>query len=149
MYEFDLIKDIIKANNENTKSLIIALIVLVSINIGIELFRFITSLILSNKEKKNKRQLLIEEKRIKVLEQLFQSLDSLTLLDKSEEVPLLEKIKEINQYITKNKIYIPKSFQNSATKILDYFKNVLTDFRQKSIEKETLLFKKFCDEFNK
>lgn len=149
MNDYSMLKDIIEATNKNNNSLLIALIILISINIGIELFRFIGMIILSNKDKSNKRQLLIDEKRIKVLEQLFQSLDSLSLHDKSESSQMLEKIKEINLYVTKNKLYIPKPFQRNTSDILDYFKNVMTDYRLKSIEKETQLFEKYCNEFNK
>ena len=144
-----MIKDVIEANNHSSKILAITLIALVSINILVEVLRFIFSIVMSNREKKNKRHLLIAEKKIKVLEQLFQMMDSLTLLDKSEETSLLQQIREIDHYMTKNKIYIEKTFQKSALEILDYFRGILTDYRQKSIEKETKLFENFADEFNR
>lgn len=143
-----MLKDIIDAL-KNSNSLIMTLVVLISINIGVEVIRFFGMLFLSKQDKSNKRQLLIEEKRIKVLEQLFQSLDTLTLYNRDEEVLMLEKIKEINLYMTRNKLYIPKSFQKCTSEILDYFKNILTDFRLRSIEKEVQLFDKFCNEFER
>lgn len=149
MNDYSSLKDIIDSINKNNHSLILTLIILISINIGIEVIRFIGMLILANKDKSNKKQLLIDEKRIKILEELFQSMDSLTLFDKTESTQMLEKIKEINLFVTKNKLYIPKSFQNHTSDILDYFKNILTDYRLKSIEKETVLFEKFCNEFSK
>ncbi len=148
MNDYSLTNDAIKSNGE-INGLIITLIILVGINIIIELIRFGFSLYLSSKEKDNKRQLLIEEKRIKVLETLFKKLDAISLYDKSEEEIMLSDLKEINIFITQNKLYIPKKLQSTANEILDYFKNVLTDFRQKSIERETELFNKFCNEFNK
>ena len=149
MNDFTAIKEIIELINKNNHYLLITLIILISINIVVEIVRFIGTLIITNKEKSNKKALLIEEKRIKILEQLFQTLDSLTLFDKSESILMLEKIKEINLFVTKNKLYIPKTFQNHTSDILDYFKNILTDFRFKSIEKEINLFEKFCNDFNK
>jgi hypothetical protein len=148
MNDYSLTNDAIKSNGE-INGLIITLIILVGINIIIELIRFGVSLYLSKKDKDNKRQLLIEEKRIKVLETLFKKLDSITLYDKGEQDKMLNDLKEITLYITQNKLYIPKKLNSTSSEILDYFKNVLTDYRQKSIEKETELFNKFCNEFNK
>lgn len=148
MNDYSLTNDALKSNGE-INGLIITLIILVCINIIIEIIRFGVSLYLSKKDKDNKRQLLIEEKRIKVLETLFKKLDAISLYDKNQEEKMLTDLKEINIFVTQNKLYIPKNLQSTANEILDYFKNVLTDFRQKSIEKETELFKKFCYEFNK
>lgn len=148
MIDYSLTNDIVN-NNGEIVGLIITLIILVCINILIELIRFGVSLYLSKKEKDNKRQLLIEEKRIKVLETLFKKLDAISLYDKSEEENMLTALKDISIFITQNKLYIPKKLQLTSNEILDYFKNVLTDFRQKSIERETELFNKFCNEFNK
>ena len=148
MNDYSLTKEVLGAN-ANLTSILWIIVCLLSINLLIELFRFATASILSSQERKNKRTLLIEEKRIKILEELFRKLDSLTLLDKSDNERLLQSLKEINLYVSQNKIYIPKRFQFITNSILDYFKGVLTDFRQKSIEKETNLFQKFCDEFDK
>jgi hypothetical protein len=149
MQDYSLTKDIIADPNLADNSIQIALVVMISINIGIEVFRFITMLVITKKDKHNKRDLLIEEKRIKILEKLFQSLDKLSLYDRDESEDMLISIKKINLFITKNKLYIPKKYQNCSNEVLDYFKNVLTDYRQKNIETETKLFEKFCNEFNK
>lgn len=149
MNDYSATRDLVEANGGGENSLMIALVILISLNIGVEILRFVSMIILSNKDKSNKRQLLIEEKRIKVLEQLFQSLDGLSLLDKNEDSKMLKQIKEISLYETRNKLYIPSAFQSHTHKILDYFRTVMTDYRKKSIEKETTLFEKFCNEFNK
>jgi hypothetical protein len=148
MNDYGLTKEALETNG-SLHGMIITLIILVCINILIELIRFGISLYFSEKDKDNKRQLLIEEKRIKVLETLFKNLDSLTIYDKSDEIRMLSDLKEINLFISQNKIYIPKKIHKTATEILDYFKNVLTDFRKKSIEVETQLFQKYCNDFNK
>ena len=148
MNDYSLTKDALIGNG-NLSGMLLTLIILVCINILIELIRFRTTLYLSNKDKDNKRQLLIEEKRIKVSETLFKKLDNLTLYDKSEADRMLNDLKEISMYITQKKLYIPKKLNSISNELLDYFKNVLTDFRQKSIERETELFQRFCDEFNK
>ena len=67
MNDYSLTKDAIH-NYGEINGLIKTLIILVSVDILIELIRFGVSLYLSKKDKNNKRQLLIEEKRIKVLE---------------------------------------------------------------------------------
>ncbi|WP_321343440.1 hypothetical protein [uncultured Draconibacterium sp.] len=133
----------------SNQTLLLTLLIMVSINIGVEIFRFVSKWALSNKSKKDKRLILIEEKRIKILEQLFQSLDSLTLYDNSQDQELLAKLKDINKFMTRNKIYIPKEFQKHTNNILDYFKNILTDYRNRDYEKETKLFNKYCNAFNK
>lgn len=143
----EMINEIVGISNNDT--LLLTLLIMVSINIGVEVFKFISRWVLSNKSKKNKRLVLIEKKRIKILEQLFQSLDHLTLFDGSQEYELLFEIKDINKFMTRNKIYIPKVFQKYSNEILDYFKNILTDYRLKDIEKETKLFNKYCNAFNK
>lgn len=135
--------------NDPSNTIQLALIITLAINIGIEIFKFITMLILAGKEKKNKKFLLIEEKRIKILEELFQSMDFLSLYGKDETVEMLSEIKKISLFVTKNKLYIPKKFQKIANEILDYFRKVMTDYRQKDISQETKLFEKFCNEFNK
>lgn len=149
MNDYSATKDLVEATGGNQSTLMIALIVMISLNIGVEIFRYIGMLNLSNKDKSNKRQLLIEEKRIKVLENVYRSLDSISLLSKGEEQKMLEKTNKISLYVTQNKLYIPKPLQFHINYILDYFRIVMTDFRQKSIEKETALFEGFCDEFNK
>ena len=131
MNDYSLTKDAIH-NYGEINGLIKTLIILVSVDILIELIRFGVSLYLSKKDKNNKRQLLIEEKRIKVLETLFKKLDAISLYDKSQEEEMLTDLKEINIFITQNKLYIPKKLQSTANNILDYFKNILTDFRQKT-----------------
>lgn len=148
MNKYSIIKEFLEAEN-NISSLLNTLIILIVLNLVVEIFKFFITIYFSKREKKNKRQLLIEEKRIKVSETLFRKLDSLSLYDKNQNEELLSDLKEINLYISQNKLYLSKKLENHSTKILDYFKNVLTDYRQKSIEKESQLLQKYCDEFNK
>lgn len=148
MNDYSMIKDAIK-DSSGDDTILLILLILISVNIVVEIIRLICGIIINNKETKSKRKLLIEEKRIKILEQLFKSLDSLSLYDRDENQELLIKIKEINTYIRNNKLYISKKYQRLSNDILDYFKNVMIDYRCKSIEKETKLFEKFCNAFNK
>lgn len=149
MNDYSMTKDMVDNSLNSGNSLALVLVILISLNIGVEIFRFIVRIVLLRKEKNNKRQLLIEEKRILVLEVLYQSLDKLTIIDRDETQLMLDSIKEINHYITHNKIYIAKTYLKCTNEILDYFKNLLVDYRQKSIEKESALFERFCHEFNK
>ncbi len=145
--DYSTIKEI---GNLNINSMAITLTILVSINIVIEVIKFVFSLCISAKDKNNKRELLIEEKRINVLEMLFKQLDSLTLyFSDSDEDKMLSDLKAINLYISQNRIYIPKNIYDISISILDYFRKVLTDFREKSIERESELFEKFCNEFSR
>ncbi|MDN4165041.1 hypothetical protein QWY31_05975 [Cytophagales bacterium LB-30] len=148
MKDYSTINEVL-SSTQGIRSMLATLIVLVCINIILELIKFGTSIYISKKDKENKRQLLIEEKRIKVLEALFKMLDSLTLYERTEMEKMLNDLKEISLYITQNKLYIPTKMNSISNELLDYFKNVLTDYRQKSIERETELFQKFCNEFNK
>ncbi len=53
---------------------------------------------------------MIEKREIRILEQLFQMLDSLSLFDRKESSEMIDREKEISQFVTKNKIYIPQPF---------------------------------------
>lgn len=149
MNKYSTLENLVELLTTQNKSLLIALIFLIILNIGVEIFRFISMIILSNKEKKSKKDLLKEDKRLKILEQLFQSLDKLTLYDRQDSEAMLTDVKKINTFISKNKLYIPQKFQEVSNEILDYFKNVMTDFRNKDIETETRLFEKYFNEFNR
>ena len=133
--------------NQN-KSLFIALIILIGLNIGVEIFRFFSMIVLSNKEKKTKIDLLKEEKKLEIIEKLFKTLDKLRLYDKTQSQEMLSEVKIINRFMSENKLYIPDKIRNISIDILDYFKNVMTDYPQKDLEKEEKLFNKFYNEFN-
>lgn len=149
MNQYSGLENLVELLTKQNKSLLIALIVLIILNIGVEVFRFVSMLILARKEKKSKKDLLKEDKRLKILEQLFQSLDKLSLYDREDSEAMLKEVKSINSFISKNKLYIPSKFQEISNDILDYFKNVMTDYRQKDIEKESKLFEKYFNEFNR
>jgi hypothetical protein len=149
MNKYSGLENLVELLTKQNKSLLIALIVLIILNIGVEVFRFISMLVLARKEKKSKKDLLKEDKRLKILEQLFQSLDKLSLFDREDSEAMLVEVKSINNFISKNKLYIPPKFQEISNDILDYFKNVMTDYRQKDIEKESKLFEKYFNEFNR
>ena len=64
---------------DNQDLLFTSLLVLISVNLVVEIAKFISSFILSNKEKKNHKHLLIDEKRIKILEEVYKDLDLLSI----------------------------------------------------------------------
>lgn len=149
MNDISSLQNLIQTINKQNENLIIALIVLISVNIIIELIKIGGQYFLLRSDGKQKKQLLIDEKRIKILETLFKNLDRLSLYDQTQSRQMLKDIKDINLYISSNKLYIPKKFRSHANNILDYFKNVLSDYRQKNIQVETKLFEKFCNELEK
>ena len=149
MNKYSALENLVELLTKQNKSLFIGLIILIILNIGVEIFRFVSMMILANKEKKSKKDLLKEDKRLKMLEQLFQSLDKLTLYDRQDSEAMLVEVKNINTFISKNKLYIPSKFQEISNEILDYFKNVMTDYRKKDIAKESKLFEKYYNEFNR
>lgn len=146
--DYTAINELLKQLEEN-KTLQTTVIILVIINILIEIAKFLSNIYLTNKTNSASRKLLLEERKINILETLFKKLNGLSLYDRDESELLLKEIKETNNFIYENKIYIPNSFQKISQTTLDYFTQVLTDYRSKSIEKENKLYNKFCDEFNK
>lgn len=112
MNDYSLLKDFLVDQSMST-----VLVILISINILLIVGDFTSKLLLSNKDKYNKKKLIIDEKSIKILEQLFHSLDSLSLFDKSESDLMLNKIRDTNQFIRSNKVYISKPFQNISNDI--------------------------------
>ena len=134
---------------DNQDLLFTSLLVLISVNLVVEIAKFISSFILSNKEKKNHKHLLIDEKRIKILEEVYKDLDLLSIFDQNEDEVLLDSIRTIERKIQSNMIYVPSKIHSIFIDILDYYKCVLVDYRKKDIQKEANLLKKYCNEFNK
>ena len=82
-------------------------------------------------------------------ENIFKKLDKLALNDpKNESDQLLLKIQEIDATIRENKIHIPKKLLVSINDILDYFKEIMVDYRKKDYKKEIDLFDEFCKIYN-
>jgi hypothetical protein len=149
MDQYSPAKDIVSNSDMNSDNILWLLMILLGTNIVVEIIKLTGNFFLKNKDSSNQRKLLIETKRIEILEKLYQDLESLSLYDSSQTNEMLDKVKEISKYITSNKIFVTKKYQKISGKILDYFKNVMSDYRLKKIETETKLFQKFSDEFNR
>ncbi|MEP1152135.1 MAG: hypothetical protein ABJH08_10450 [Balneola sp.] len=134
---------------DNQELLFTSLLILICVNLIVEIAKFTSSFILSNKEKRNHKHLLIDEKRIKILEEIYKDLDSLSIFNQDEQENILEGIRNIERKIQSNMIYIPSKIHNICIDVLDYYKSVLVDYRKKDFEKEANLLKKYCNEFNK
>lgn len=147
--DYSTLNELIQNAKNDYKYLLTTLICLIIINLIFEFFKFINSIKLLNKEKSNNKQLLLDDKRIDIQVKLFKSLSRLKLFEKDQDTDLLNAIKNINSFITNNKLFISKELQSISNEILDYFKSVIFDFNTKDIKTETQLFDKYYNEFNK
>ena len=147
--DYSTLNELIQNAKNDYKYLLTTLICLIIINLIFEFFKFINSIKLLNKEKSNNKQLLLDDKRIDIQVKLFKSLSRLKLFEKDQDTDLLNAIKNINSFITNNKLFISKELQSISNEILDYFKSVIFDFNTKDIKTEAQLFDKYYNEFNK
>lgn len=145
MADFSLIEKLL---NESS-TLYLVMIVMISVNIGVEGLKFITSIVISKSDSKSKRMLLREERRIEILEKLFLMLNNLSTFERSETEELLAEINGINSFVRLNKIYITKKKSKITSDITDYYIQVVENFNNKKFETEIDLMDKFSNEFNK
>lgn len=152
MKELDLFEKIISQyGNEvlqNTR-LIIALSFLILTNIILGIINLIAQVKLKNKEKQIYSYSIRENKRLNVLEQIYYSLEELSYFNENESQTLLSKLKEIEAFVSKNKIYLSRDFINCISGICDYYKGILVDYRKKKYETEIELMNVYVKLFNK
>ena len=153
MNNLGVIKELLEKYGEDialNSKLIIALIIFIFINLITTIINIISAHSLKGKEKKITSFNIKEQKRINVFENVYQQLDKLSFFNgKNDANEFLNHIQEVEQYISKNKIYIGKKELKSFYKITDYYKIVVTDFRKKDYNNELILFNKLSELFNK
>ena len=77
-------------------------------------------------------------------------MDALTnYTQRDEEDELLKGIKELEYILNASKLYVEKEVYKLIEKYADYQKEVVTDFRKKSYEKELKYLDKFVVHFSK
>lgn len=147
--DYSTLKELISNSINDYKTLLYTLIGLIIVNLIFEILKFCSSIFLSNKEKSNSKQLLLDERRIDIQEKLYKSLHRLKLYDKRQTDDMLIDINDISSFTSKNKLFISKELLLITNQILDYFKGLLLNYNEKNIETEIKLFDKYFDEFNK
>lgn len=136
-------------NAESVKNFIIAFIVFAIANIATIIVNLFMQFKLKNKDIDIIKFNLREGERIKILFKLYEHLEQLTYYDNTDQAIFLEKTKEINRFITKNKLYIAKNYISVAQEFNDYFLTVLSDYRNKNFTNENRLLDEFTSIFNK
>lgn len=120
--------------------------ILLVIYFTIETIKFLYSLFVENQKNSSQKDLLREQRRIKVVEELYSKLDSLSLLDDQSEV--LNETTAARRYLKKNRLFISKKLDKISQEIIDYHLEVLSDESIKDVKIVSDLFNKFIDEFN-
>lgn len=134
--------------SENAK-FILPLIVVVSINIVIGIISLLTQIHLKNKDVEIHKINIRENKKIDVLEKVFQELIKLKNYDRTQTTQLISSILSIERLCQSNGLYIDKRMNVILNSILDYFKTIATNFRNKDIKKESKLFDDYTRAFNR
>jgi hypothetical protein len=132
-----------------TNNLIYVLISILVLNILATCLRFIFDRSLQNRERFIHKQKLLFEYSIKIQEFIYTKIEKISLYTRDEDKIMLKEIQELQLYVTNNRIYISKSMMKIIESILDYFREVLADFRNKDYKKEQQMFEKYANEFNK
>lgn len=123
--------------------IILAVIFIISTISNLLIQVLINKQILKNDTKKMKF-----ERKIEIIGELYKKLNSIkmnSIVNISEES--LKLIKEINCWISENKLNLTNGIFNISKTILDYFIEIYTNPEKKDIKKEKKLFEKFLQEY--
>lgn len=149
MNELEVIKELLQ-NREDKTSFYWAIIVLLGLNLIAAFANFFQAIYLKNKESKQYRNQIREDRRLTILENLYNFLEELTYFDGKEgNDELLSKIASIEKFSSKNNIYISKEIRKSVSSTLDYYRSITTDFRKKDYSSESDFLSEFVRLFNK
>jgi len=134
---------------QNNTKLIIVLSIFIIINLIVTILNIISANRIKNKEKKIFSYNIKETKRIDIYEKLYHLVENLTNIDSihNDEI-LLDEMRKIEQYVSKNNLYISKNIKNCTNEILDYFKSVLINIKLKDYKLEFSLLDKYSKIFN-
>lgn len=88
------------------------------------------------------------ERKIEFIENLYKKLVEIKMSSiESISEEYLTRIKEINHWLSQNKINLTNGIFNASKSILDYFIEIYTDPENKDIKREKKLFDKFIQEY--
>ncbi len=102
---------------------------------------------IDNKIYKNKVR---EDRRIKIIEEIYGELVSFTyILDKNEMINSISKVSNLQKKVSENRLYIDSKMNDKITTFIDYLKNLMSDFRHKNFKEEQKMLTNIEKEFNK
>ena len=140
--------DIVKGSKDSS-AFYIALIIIVGVNILVGLINLFTQIYLKNQEKRIHKLNIRESKRLELLEDLYNKLDTLTYFDQTQSSELVSEINKISLFINSKRIYFSPEILKICTDYLDYFKNVVVNYSNKNILTESNHLNEFYRIFNK
>lgn len=149
MNNFGLLKAI-TSSIASSNDISIAILTFISLNFVLTSINVWFQFRLKRKDKELHRSNLIEEKRIKINEELFSKFQKLNYFEpKPNNSSYLKQITSLERFVNTNRLYIKKSVSKLVVKFTDYHKSVLTDIRKKNIVVEDKIIDEFAKIFNK
>jgi len=147
--EYEMISNLF-TEVKNTTHLVWIIAFIVFINFLMEIVKIFASLRLKNKEKTIFTFTAKEKRRIEVTEDLYKKMEKLTnYIDKSDEAIFIEEIRELDKFVSINKLYIDKKVSKLVQEFSDYEKKIFADFRKKDFKVESDYLEEIIKLFNK
>ena len=103
---------------------------------------------LQKRESKIHKTNLREEKSLSILSELYGKLQDMTYIF-NEPDNLLNMVIETERFIHSNNLFIPKELKKMSIEFCDYFKEIMTDWRNKDNKRESVFLEKFKTIFYK
>jgi hypothetical protein len=126
------------------------IIVFIIINIIIAIVNWWIQRNVKNIDNKIYKNKVREDRRIKIIEEIYGELVSFTfILDKNEMVNSISKVSNLQKKVSENRLYINSNMNDKITKFIDYLKNLMSDFRHKDFKEEQKMLTNIEKEFNK
>ena len=143
----EILQKILGMQNADNKTLVIYSIIIIIIgvmNVGVQLF-------INRQNLRNDTKKLKIERKLEHVERLYSALIKLQLntIDNANSKQFKKRINEISLWITLNKILLSQEIYSTSKDILDYFISYSDCQKNKNIDKENKLFKKFIAGYEK
>ena len=143
----EILQKILGMQNADNKTLVIYSIIIIIIgvmNVGVQLF-------INRQNLRNDTKKLKIERKLEHVERLYSALIKLQLntIDNANSKQFKKRINEISLWITLNKILLSQEIYSTSKDILDYFTSYSDCQKNKNIDKENKLFKKFIAGYEK
>lgn len=126
------------------------IIVFIIINIIVAIVNWLIQRNVKNIENRIYKQKVREDRRITIMEEIYQELVSYTyIFDKDEMSQTSSKISNLEKKVSENRLYIDSKMNKKISVYIDYLKKLLTDFRHKDFKAEETMLNNIEKEFNK
>lgn len=137
------------ANQEQDyKRVLILFIILAALFFASMISNAIVQIIINKQILKNETKKIKLERKILLIEELYKKLNEIKMLSiVSISDENLKQIKEINSWISQNRINLTTGIYTVTMSILDYFIEIYTAPHNKDIRKEKKLFDRFIQEY--